>query len=399
MTSKFNVGDKVKLLNGGYEYPLHGFMNGEVYDVAGETTDAFGRDKRKRIKLKNKTKYGYALPSDLELAESKPTKNQRISLLEETVTLHEQKIDDLRKDYRWEIEQRQKEINELKLIVAQIRKPSTEVSEALSVITVEDIIEFEGKQYKKVDREAREGDVVIFKDGADSLHNIDMKKTYKVVENLAEMACIQLSGYGLVSVYNNAWNRTPETVDVYELIVEDIPFPPFVIPEPVKTANQLRAEMIEKAKEFIAGYTVEKNEARTNYYMLVGSSKCYVEFVVDDKKFTVVALIRNLGTDYVIRRGIAKCMPSDVFNEHIGKAIALGRALGLDVSEFEGAVQPTDFIKGQLVKYANSELLEVDHVRKNEVSEKAVYFAGGTWMRAYVLTIINDTNAIYGGGE
>lgn len=60
-----------------------------------------------------------------------------------------------------------------------------------------------------------------------------------------------------------------------------------------------------------------------------------VQFITNPEKRTVVALIR-FGpyldvTKQVIHRGVAKCDPSDCFNEHIGKAIAVRRALGLDV--------------------------------------------------------------------
>lgn len=69
----------------------------------------------------------------------------------------------------------------------------------------------------------------------------------------------------------------------------------------------------------------------------------YTEFVVNREKSTVVALIRNMFTNEVRARGIAKCAPSDCFNVHIGKAIALRRALGLFVpTEYLNVPQPTE---------------------------------------------------------
>lgn len=75
-----------------------------------------------------------------------------------------------------------------------------------------------------------------------------------------------------------------------------------------------------------------------------------VEFVINKDKRTVVALVRagmrNHGQ--VIRhRGVAKCDPTDCFNEHIGKAIALRRAFEIDVpSEYLNAPAPEDFCVG-----------------------------------------------------
>lgn len=107
-----------------------------------------------------------------------------------------------------------------------------------------------------------------------------------------------------------------------------------------KTPNELRAEVIQRAKAVL----VEWKDRDGSY---LHPSPCgfhfntRVEFKVNTKKRVVVALLRNLGiTENIRTKGIASCSKSDVYNEHIGKAIALGRALGKDVSEFENAVQP-----------------------------------------------------------
>jgi hypothetical protein len=86
----------------------------------------------------------------------------------------------------------------------------------------------------------------------------------------------------------------------------------------------------------------------------------YVDFVVDREKRTVVALIKySNGNDKnrAWARGIAKCDPTDTFNEHLGKAIALRRALGLDVpEEYIYAPEPTEFRAGDVMEstYHNS---------------------------------------------
>ncbi|MEG0380711.1 MAG: hypothetical protein RR603_03315, partial [Kurthia sp.] len=103
-------------------------------------------------------------------------------------------------------------------------------------------------------------------------------------------------------------------------------------------------------------------------------------------------------------KSYSKCNPSDVFNEWIGKAISLGRALGLDVSEFEQAVQPTGFAKGQLIKTKYMGLDDHEIIR---IEEDRAYFMDGLREEFHFLQraqedgykIINDTNAIYGGVE
>ncbi|WP_340028972.1 hypothetical protein MHB71_04985 [Paenibacillus sp. FSL H7-0940] len=79
-----------------------------------------------------------------------------------------------------------------------------------------------------------------------------------------------------------------------------------------------------------------------------------VEYVVNRDKRTVVAIIR-CTIDGKITRGIAKCTPGDVFNVWIGKAIALRRALGLEIpEEYVSAPQPTEVRVGDIVKATGS---------------------------------------------
>ena len=59
--------------------------------------------------------------------------------------------------------------------------------------------------------------------------------------------------------------------------------------------------------------------------------------------------MRGIVTKKVYSKGIAKCHPDDVFNADIGKAIALGRALEKDISEFENAIHPTEPVVGHVV--------------------------------------------------
>lgn len=175
------------------------------------------------------------------------------------------------------------------------------------------------------------------------------------------------------------------------------------------TPNQQRAAIIEKAKKFVDD--LKDKEGKYSKPATFGDRKLRFEFVVNPEKRTVVALGRlfyypSIRTIYA--KGIAKCNPSDVFNEHIGKAIALGRALGLDVSEFEQAVQPTVAIGQLLARIYNKHdqtRWKVDDLNdtgknltiiKNEFESlngetaDGGYLPNETWYK-----IINDTDAIY----
>src|SRR5690606_16781160 len=108
--------------------------------------------------------------------------------------------------------------------------------------------------------------------------------------------------------------------------------------------QQVRDRIIEQEKKYIENLEKDFN-GRDKYH--VNIYMCDAEFVVNREKRTVVALLvhRFDGSKRqpVIARGIAKCAPDDCFNVHIGKVIALRRALGLEVpDEYLNAPQPTE---------------------------------------------------------
>jgi hypothetical protein len=132
-----------------------------------------------------------------------------------------------------------------------------------------------------------------------------------------------------------------------------------MVTDSIKEAQQFNAqarrdEIVEQAKQ-----DIKKIERVGRSYLTPGDTGnytyrhrvFYVEFVVNRKKRTVVALVRDARTGEVRERGKAKCAPDDCFNVHIGKAIALRRALGLDVpDEYLNAPQPTEVRVGDIVK-------------------------------------------------
>lgn len=101
-----------------------------------------------------------------------------------------------------------------------------------------------------------------------------------------------------------------------------------------ETPQAKRDRIVEQAKADFNGWNVST-----------------VEYVVNKRKRTIACLIYGPDTGKVVRKGIAKCAPGDCFNEHIGKAIALRRALGLEIPfEYLSAPQPTEVRVGDLVR-------------------------------------------------
>jgi len=375
--TKFKVGDKVRVIN-----QSHGWGTVSKGDEGViEKIDKKGTCEVKIPSYSNKITWT-GEEHCFELAESKLTKNQRITALEN-------------------------EVAELKLIVHELRGKKS--IEPFTTKTVEDIIEFEGDKYRKVDREAHCGDVVIFRINNTSSYQSKTNKPYKVFRPLSENELHFTGDDGIdYLVYVNAHKRNIETTDVYELIKEGLnPQIPMVDEtiEPL-TPNQQRAEIIEKAKKFVEKYdAVRKGDNHHQEGNRFAKNHWYeTDFFVKESKVTAVVYGLMLGIERTRKPLVtdrAKCSPNDVFNEHIGKAIALGRALGLNVSEFEQAVQPTVAI-GQIIanKYWNYEVLTLENKNGNlKLADNGTFANGGDLSNRDWYTIINDTNAIYGGVE
>lgn len=105
--------------------------------------------------------------------------------------------------------------------------------------------------------------------------------------------------------------------------------------QPVTINNQLRKQLINKARNEIDEYIkYQKNHNNT------------VKFNVNFKKGTVeVQVFDNKNIN--ICGGFAKCSNDDVFNVHIGKVIALYKANKLIVPQrYISAIQPDVLVKG-----------------------------------------------------
>lgn len=104
-----------------------------------------------------------------------------------------------------------------------------------------------------------------------------------------------------------------------------------------KSNQQKRDEIVAQAKRDVSALIRRNFTSRT-------------DFIVNTEKRTVVALRKSYRLGYVNERGIGKCAPNDCFNAHIGKAIALRRALGLEVpAEYLNVPRPTEVREGDYV--------------------------------------------------
>src|SRR5690625_686910 len=128
-----------------------------------------------------------------------------------------------------------------------------------------------------------------------------------------------------------------------------------------ETTQQKRDLIVEQAKADIESL---KGRCRGVWYGSIddlyhisdgsysGSYALRAKFVINKHKRTVVVLMYGAFSNKVRSRGIAKCAPDDCFNVHIGKAIALRRALGLEVpNEYLNAPQPTEVRVGDVVEF------------------------------------------------
>ncbi|MEH6941625.1 hypothetical protein [Bacillus sp. JJ722] len=127
----------------------------------------------------------------------------------------------------------------------------------------------------------------------------------------------------------------------------------------VLSPQQQRDEIVEKAKRDIDG--LKANTFAGFYYKVPDPNLtmpwlCDADFIVNPEKRTVVALLKGCDSGKIRAKSIAKCAPNDCFNAHIGKAIALRRALGLPLpSEYLNAPDPTEVRVGDVITFPKSD--------------------------------------------
>jgi len=171
-----------------------------------------------------------------------------------------------------------------------------------------------------------------------------------------------------------------------------------------RTPNQKRKAIIDEAKAFLVEVEREQNdsEVRDKGNVFHRQYLTKTEFIVNTEKRTVVAIIRTKYGTTLLTKGIAKCNPSDVFNADIGKAIALGRALGLDVERFEKAVQPSEIVVGHVFDTEPSggnwtaTVTKLGYPGAHDRYGKAFHHSHDSgWLGEKQIKVIDDTEAQY----
>lgn len=210
--------------------------------------------------------------------------------------------------------------------------------------SVDEVVTYDGQPYKLVDRLAQVGDVVVFhEDNGELSDSWTVGKPYDVYEDYKGLYLIDDKGEDL-SVYVHFHGRTPETVKVYEpttweiiqeKATQDVQHRTINCLHTTPTPNERRAELIERAKQFHA-------EQRMQHNIHIGIYK-------NERKVEA----RCVQPDSSYNIGTAEIEEDAVFNLDIAKAIAVGRALEIDVSEFANAVQPTEWVLGMGLRGTN----------------------------------------------
>ncbi|WP_144522958.1 hypothetical protein [Bacillus pumilus] len=158
--------------------------------------------------------------------------------------------------------------------------------------------------------------------------------------------------------------------------------------EAPKSDQQKRDEIVAQAKEDVEDLVIK-------HFFFTKA-----DFIVNAAKRTVVALRKSLIDTRILRRGIAKCAPNDCFNEHIGKAIALRRALRLPVPvEYLNVPQPTEVRVGDVVRGRTAFRMDTYEETVGEIEGGKYKYIGGDfdYTEDADLVVIDDSRV--GEGE
>ena len=128
--------------------------------------------------------------------------------------------------------------------------------------------------------------------------------------------------------------------------------------EKVCAVQRQRDRIVETAKKDIENIFIEGNHG-VGKVVDTKFGHCTVEFVVNKEKRTVVALLRGAYAKVIFAKGIAKCVPGDCFNIHIGKIVGLRKALGKSIDDYMNVPNPTDVRVGDIARYPNGRIVEI----------------------------------------
>ena len=116
-----------------------------------------------------------------------------------------------------------------------------------------------------------------------------------------------------------------------------------------ETPQEKRDRIVKQAKADVENNFIEGNHG-VGKVVDTKFGHCTVEFVVNREKRTVVALLRGAYAKEIFGKGIAKCVPGDCFNIHIGKIVGLRKALGKSIDDYMNVPNPTEVRVGDIVQ-------------------------------------------------
>lgn len=124
-----------------------------------------------------------------------------------------------------------------------------------------------------------------------------------------------------------------------------------LLKQSTETDQQKRDRIVKQAKDDIERLIDGiGSSTKRKGYRGSGEIICDADFKINKKKRVVVCLLRWQIGGFISQKGIAKCALNDCFNVHIGKSIALHRALGLDVpQEYLDVPNPTEVRVGNVI--------------------------------------------------
>lgn len=162
------------------------------------------------------------------------------------------------------------------------------------------------------------------------------------------------------------------------------------------TREYTREEIVAYAKKEIDNLKNERgyyeiDDNRMGSFLFNMPFSCNLEFVVDSKNRTVVALMKGLHSGGVRSRGKAVADPKDVFNEDIGKAIALYRAMDEEVPDYLiYAPKPKGVRVGDIVGCRNNSLIEPYKI--NKIAGDRAEDNDGTYLNMSETYLIDDSD-------
>lgn len=254
--------------------------------------------------------------------------------------------------------------------------------------TVEEV-EHDGKLLRKVNRKSDDGDYVRFHN---QINRFSLKDDviYGPVKSYPNGALV-VKGF---NVYLADHNRTLETVEVFEVVGGVDGTDSIVTPAVIKSPNQQRAELIQRAREFVEG----QKDILGRYLLRITSNTlypCSAEFSIDEKERTVTCVLRAFEGTHIRKRVTSYCHPNDVFHADIGKAIVLAKALKNDIPlEFLDAVQPDMPVIGMIFKGCEGDIREIAPIGQwtQESMKSAI---DSEYVEDYPIQILDDTGAEY----